>query len=57
MALEWSGFAGAAARPKKKPYASLLLGSAPPKGKRVSLGVGALEDGVDDEAQPSKRST
>ena len=57
MALEWGGFGGAHCRPQKQPYASLLLGSAPPKGKRVSLGVDALEDGVDDEAQPSKRST
>ena len=39
------------------PAAPTALESAPPKGKRVSLGVGALEDGVDDEAQPSKRST
>ena len=56
MALEWGGFAGTNARPKKQPYASLLLGSAPPKGKRLALGVGALEDDVDAEAQPSKKA-
>ena len=55
MALEWGGYAGAAARPRKKPYTSLLLGNAPPKGKRLALGVDALEDDVDAEAQPSKR--
>ena len=56
MALEWGGFAGANARPKKQPYASLLLGSAPPKGERLALGVNALEDDVDAEAQPSKKA-
>ena len=41
----------------KQPYIiSLLLGNAPPKGKRLALGVGALEDDVDAEAQPSKRA-
>ena len=57
MALGWGGYVGANARPKKQPYASLLLGSAPPKGKRLALGVDALEDDADAEAQPSKRST
>ena len=56
MALEWGGFAGAAARPKKQPCTSLLLGNAPPKGKRLALGVDALEDDADAEAQPSKRA-
>jgi len=34
------------------------LGNAPPKGKRLALGVGALEDDVDAgaEVQPSKRA-
>jgi len=53
-ALEWGGFLGANARPKKQPYASLLLGAAPPKGKRLALGVDALEDDADAEAKPSK---
>ena len=57
MALEWGGFGNANCRPQKQPYASLRLGSAPPKGKRVALGVDALEDGDADEAPPSKRST
>ena len=52
MALEWGGFGSAHCRPQKQPYASLLLGNAPPKGKRVALGVDALEDGEVDEAQP-----
>ena len=56
MALEWGGYVGANARPKKQPYASLLLGSAPPKGNHLALGVDALEDDVDAEAQPSKRA-
>ena len=56
MALEWGGFVGANARPKKQPYASLLLGSAPPKGKRLALGVDALTDDVDAEAKPSKKA-
>ena len=56
MALEWGGFGGAHCRQKKQPYASLLLGSAPPKGERLALGVNALEDDVDAEEQPSKRA-
>ena len=56
MALEWGG--GSAVRPRKQPHISQLLGNAPPKGKRLALGVGALEDDVDAgaEAQPSKRA-
>ena len=57
MALEWGGFGNANCRPSKQPYCDLRLGSAPPKGKRVALGVDALEDGDADEPPPSKRST
>ena len=56
MALEWGGYVGANARPKKQPYASLVLGSAPPKGKRLAFGVDALDDAIDAEAQPSKKA-
>ena len=50
MALEWGGFVSVNARPKKQSYAGLLLGSTPPEGKRLALGVGALEEDVDAEA-------
>ena len=56
MALEWGGYVGANARPKKQPYSSLLPGNAPPKDKRLALGVDALEDDVDAEAKPSKKA-
>ena len=56
MALEWGD--GMAARPQKQPYLSLLLSNAPPKGKRLALGVSAFEDdaGADAETPPSKRA-